>query len=736
MDTSYFIYVPPAGPRPALFKDPLKLGPSPNGHRHEGQAPLDNQSAIVQLVVSNLAIAVTLVTTGFITADLVRRLSEAASSWQSIGWVVAYLGFSAAVFVLIYGGLVYQVSRLGYILRRKRHLPQTQRALDQFSDRRDAPTVTILVPSFKESPEAVSQTLLSAALQDYPRKRVVLLIDDPPDPDDHADVALLHAMRELPAKIQASMDDARSTFERLGEDAGTESDSGLEPQHLADAFETAAAWFEDRARQTPVRNHTDALFVRIVLTEPARDLRRRASHFAKLASIQSGEAERAYQGLAQRFDVELTTFERKRFVNLSHEPNKAMNLNTYIGLFGRSLRLEPQEDGLHCVDARSGEADFSVQRPDYVVTLDADSMLTHRYLLRLVEVLERPGNERMAVAQSPYSAVPGAPNAVERIAGATTDIMYVWQQGSTWLNATYWIGANAVIRTTALEDIATDGAERGFPVTRFIQDRTLIEDTESTVDIIRRGWELHNYPERLAYSATPPDFGSLIIQRRRWANGGLIILPKLLRYLFAPAQRRLSIIGEAFMRIHYVISEAAVNSAIVIVFAVPLWTGIFSWWIPLSAAPYFALYTLDLKREGYRWSDMLRVYAMNLLLVPVNLAGMFNSLRQALTGKKVPFGRTPKVAGRVVAPAVYIATEYALVTMLAAGATLSLIQGHLLHGTFALGNAVFLVFAIVSFIGLRNGWQDLRAAFPGASQPEANAALVPAGGSSVEAPPS
>ena len=342
----------------------------------------------------------------------------------------------------------------------------------------------------------------------------------------------------------------------------------------------------------------------------------------------------------------------------------------------------------------------------------------------------------MAVAQSPYSAVPGAPNAVERIAGATTDIMYVWQQGSTWLNATYWIGANAVIRTTALEDIATDGAERGFPVTRFIQDRTLIEDTESTVDIIRRGWELHNYPERLAYSATPPDFGSLIIQRRRWANGGLIILPKLLRYLFAPAQRRLSIIGEAFMRIHYVISEAAVNSAIVIVFAVPLWTGIFSWWIPLSAAPYFALYTLDLKREGYRWSDMLRVYAMNLLLVPVNLAGMFNSLRQALTGKKVPFGRTPKVAGRVVAPAVYIATEYALVTMLAAGATLSLIQGHLLHGTFALGNAVFLVFAIVSFIGLRNGWQDLRAAFPGASQPEANAALVPAGGSSVEAPPS
>ena len=665
--------------------------------------------------------------TGFIMADLVRRLGEAGSSWQSAGWLIAYLGFGAAVFLLIYGGLVYQLSRLGYMLRKKRHHPLTERALDQISDRVNAPTVTVLVPSFKETPEAVSQTLLSAALQDYPKKRVVLLIDDPPDPPDPADVELLHAIRELPANIQASMDSARMTFGRLVEELRERAfDSDLEPRHIADAYREAAAWFEDRATETPVRNHTDALFVRIVLSEPARDLRRRANHFAKLTSIQSGEAQRAYQGLAQRFDVEVTTFERKRFVNLSHEPNKAMNLNTYIGLLGRSLCLEQHDDGLHCVDAPPQEAGFSVSRPDYIVTLDADSLLTHRYLLRLIEVLERPGNERMAVAQSPYSAVPGATSAVERIAGATTDIMYVWQQGSTWLGATYWIGANAVIRTSALEDIAEPGTERGFPVTRFIQDRTLIEDTESTVDIIRRGWQLHNYPERLAYSATPPDFGSLIIQRRRWANGGLIILPKLLRYLFQPAQRRLSVVGEAFMRIHYVISEAAVNTALVVVFAVPLWTGIFSWWIPLSAAPYFALYTLDLKREGYNWSDMLRVYAMNLLLVPVNLAGMLNSLRQAFTGRKVPFGRTPKVEGRVVAPAVHIATEYVLVVLLTTAAMLSLLQGHALHGAFALVNAAFLAFAIVAFIGLRNGWHDLRAALPGAGRPAADATPLPA----------
>ena len=63
----------------------------------------------------------------------------------------------------------------------------------------------------------------------------------------------------------------------------------------------------------------------------------------------------------------------------------------------------------------------------------------------------------------------------------------------------------------------------------------MIEDTESTIDLAAHGWTLHNYPERLAYSATPPDFGSLCIQRHRWANGGLLIIPKLVR---AVRQRR------------------------------------------------------------------------------------------------------------------------------------------------------------------------------------------------------
>ena len=59
-----------------------------------------------------------------------------------------------------------------------------------------------------------------------------------------------------------------------------------------------------------------------------------------------------------------------------------------------------------------------------------------------------------------------------------------------------------MLRLAALKDICQTTTERGHPVQVFIQDRTVIEDTGSTIDLVRKGWFLHNHPERLAYSAT------------------------------------------------------------------------------------------------------------------------------------------------------------------------------------------------------------------------------------------
>ncbi len=273
------------------------------------------------------------------------------------------------------------------------------------------------------------------------------------------------------------------------------------------------------------------------------------------------------------------------------------------------------------------------------------------YCLRLVYLLEREEHSRVAVAQSPYSAFPGAATRLERIAGATTDLQHMIHQGMTYHSATFWVGANAILRKKALEDIEQIDYKGPFAIYRYISDRTVIEDTESTIDLAAHGWTLHNYPERLAYSATPPDFGSLCIQRHRWANGGLLILPNLWRAVRARRRRgERTSMGEMLLRLNYMASIFWSSLFVLCLMVIPFNGHLISPLTYAVAAPYFLAMAVDLHYCGYKRLDAARIYGFNLLLLPVNLAGSISSIVQALTGAKGKFMRTPKVRNRTVPP--------------------------------------------------------------------------------------
>jgi hypothetical protein len=347
-----------------------------------------------------------------------------------------------------------------------------------------------------------------------------------------------------------------------------------------------------------------------------------------------------------------------------------------------------------------------VPTSDYVLVLDADSILHPEYTVRLAHRLGQPDYHRVAVIQTPYSAFADAPGALERIAGATTDIQYQIHQGFTHYRATFWVGANAMVRMSALRDIAHTRRERDFTVPVFIDDRTVIEDTESTIDLRCRGWQLHNYPDRLAFSATPPDFGSLLIQRRRWANGGVLIVPKLWRRAGEDGGRRMAL-SEALFRLHYLTSLAASNMALLILLACGFDDRLASAWLPITAVPYYLLYASDLWRAGYRRRDVLRVYALNLLLVPVSLGGAFGSLKQACTGRRSAFARTPKVVGRTAAPAGYVVAEILLCLSWFVAAVIDACYGRGLNAAFGLGNATIMLYGLLTFIGVRAACADM-----------------------------
>ena len=619
------------------------------------------------------------------------------------------------VTLLTVSALAYLLSRLGFFYRTRTHHRASRAILDQFYDT-TTPTLTTIIPSYQEDERVIRNTLLSAALQEYPGKRVVLLIDDPYVPKNAQARQQLEAARSLPYQVMRLLSQPANRFSHAlaGFEAAWQRGERLTLGSmiaLASHYDEAAAWLERLAGDWEVIDHTDAFFVNEVILRLATSLRTIST--AILDSANEGVVlppemfRRLHRRLVWIFRAEVTSFERKRYVSLSHEPNKAMNLNSYLGLMGGSYQQVPSVTGTALVRVPPDGRTLDIPDPDYVVTLDADSVLLPEYCLRLVHLLEQHEYQDMAIAQTPYSAFPGSATRLERIAGASTDLQHIVHQGLTYYDATFWVGANAVIRKRALDDIAESTYIGDWEIRHYIRDRTVIEDNESTIDMGVHGWRLYNCPERMSYSATPPDFGSLCIQRRRWANGGLLIVPKLRRQSRARrAAGHRTRFGELFLRWNYMASICWSSVSLLILLAFPFSATLISPLLGLVALPYFLAMASDLRYCGYKRLDVLRVYGFNLVLLPVNLAGTLSSIVQGITASKAPFARTPKVRNRTVVPPFFVVAPYLLIAL--AGLTCYTAWRHhvLENMAYAALNVTLACYAVKAFIGLRNSVVD------------------------------
>jgi cellulose synthase (UDP-forming) len=617
------------------------------------------------------------------------------------------------VTALVYGSLVYLFARVGY-LRRKAALVQPSRdELETvYNLNKEHPRVCILIPTYREEIRVLRQTILSAALSEYPSRRIAVLIDDPPEDSAEALRALV-TTRCLVADLNALFREAANYYRAelskfiVRFKRGEPLDLTSECRHLADLYEGMADWIEALVEadepEVAAHRHTSEFFRARIILAPAAQHRSRAKELRR-GGINLVQVEREYRRLGSLLFLEITHFERKQFSNLSHAPNKAMNLNSYIALIGKSFRVVPDSELPRIEECALAAANIIVPEAEFILTLDADSLILSDYILKLAQLMNlRP---KAAVVQTPYSAIPGSRSWLQRAAGAQTDMQYIIHQGFTHFGATYWVGANALLRLAALRDIQQTISERGYPVQVFIQDRTVIEDTGSTIDLVRKGWYLHNHPERLAYSATPPDFGSLIIQRRRWANGGLIIFPDLLRYAVEHDSPRPHV-SEIVMRAYYLCSPAITSLALILLPLKQFGDGLTTIWAPCTALPYFVLYARDLRLLGYAWADLPRVYALNLMLLPINLTGVIRSIQQMLLSRRSTFGRTPKIEHRTPVPPIHVLWQTTLVAFLVAAALLTFMEGRYYFTLCWAINAVFVFWGFKEFLGFQHAWRDV-----------------------------
>jgi cellulose synthase/poly-beta-1,6-N-acetylglucosamine synthase-like glycosyltransferase len=349
-----------------------------------------------------------------------------------------------------------------------------------------------------------------------------------------------------------------------------------------------------------------------------------------------------------------------------------------------------------------------VRNADYVLTLDADSVLLPEYCLRIAHLLEQQEHAHVAVAQAPYTAFPGAATRLERMAGATTDLQHMVHQGMTHYGATFWVGANAILRKRAIDDLRVISHDGDWTISRYISDRRVIEDTESSIDLGVHGWRLLNYPERLSYSATPPDFGALCIQRQRWANGGLLILPGLWRQIRARRARgERQSFAETFLRINYMASIVWSSIALIFLLLYQFNDKLISPVVLLISVPYFLMMAIDLKHCGYRRSDIFGLYGFNLVLLAVNLAGVGASLLQVLIGGRPAFKRTPKVRSRTTPGLSFVVMPYVFVAFSMFVLFSDIPRDRWINVVLAGINAVLASYAIIAYIGEINSVVDI-----------------------------
>ena len=323
--------------------------------------------------------------------------------------VIEAIVYMFVVTALTASAMAYLITRIGFFYRSRVHRRAPRAAIDDFFEQ-TIPTVTVLVPSYQEDERVVRTTLLSAALQEHPYLRIVLLVDDPPEPTSAHAREILQQSRDLPGRIQdllagpcARFQDALDAFEQSqGGDTQPTVDDVLA---VAADYRYAVAWLRDLAAAQEIVDHSDTFFADHVVGALADDLEIIADALEPPPPREPPSRGRRMRQLHRRlvatFRAELSSFERKQYVSLSARAEQGHEPEQLHRAHGRQLQGGRHADGHRPRGVRPPPATLTVPDPDYVLTLDADSVLLPEYTVRILHLMEQSAHADVGVAQTP-----------------------------------------------------------------------------------------------------------------------------------------------------------------------------------------------------------------------------------------------------------------------------------------------------------------------------------------------
>ena len=366
--------------------------------------------------------------------------------------------------------------------------------------------------------------------------------------------------------------------------------------------------------------------------------------------LSRAQAHRIFVALRQLFVLNLTVFQRKLCPNLSHERTKAMNLNSCVNaLFDPALvTASCSSCSQKSPSSVCPEHEFLMrfsQTPDYFLVLDADSFLHPDYLSLALRRFHSSldASEDLALVQCHFSGITEHGSQLSKYAGLSTDALRNSYFYLSKCKSGFWSGTNGLFHVGRLlacarRHVASNPSQNLPRWLEFFCSKTPIEDTGTTMKLALHGLRSECLARQLSWSESPSSFASLIIQRRRWANGGLILWLDLLKAQLFGKQSRLS--AEEFILRSIWLLGPSLEIAGFFAFTLHPFDPVY------VALPIFLTCTaLTMTDLRISLADTLLLHTLGAFLIPVHGSGVVRSVIQLITGTKQTFEVTPKDNG-------------------------------------------------------------------------------------------
>ena len=182
-------------------------------------------------------------------------------------------------------------------------------------------------------------------------------------------------------------------------------------------------------------------------------------------------------------------------------------LDKYQSLFPEKIKVIHRSDGISTGKAGGLNYAFKHSDGELIVVFDADARVESDFLLKMVPYLD---DEKTGAVQSQ-----------KRILNSSTNYLTKLQENEYCVDNYFQCGRDTIEGTVELRGNGQLIKRKVIEKLGLWNEETLTDDLELSTRLTVNGWQIRFCPEAITLEQAPTNFKSLLLQRRRWAEGSL-----------------------------------------------------------------------------------------------------------------------------------------------------------------------------------------------------------------------